>query len=349
MPLDPELPRFDQDQIHQADLRRLSGILARLQRYFSDNFREEGQRQTPAFPIIDMFPAIVRSDGGSDDLPQYTDGIRYYLDRAATTEGLSGTDQFAAVAETISGFKAIITATNLAAIPISGRAVPAPTGTIVHCFRLANRGTAEVDGGATPSAPLYVFYWSPPADVLVRIDSNEEGGGCYGGTIFSGVMSADGSANFSPPQGLSAGQSCLVENLDEQGQPTHWLTADGSAYADGVYVGTSTEETPRPIVRVQRGRYRTADPLVIGSSSAKTTPLEPDTTNWQRSQTTGGGVSGDTPIEVWCVTSVGYDPTASTPQLLAFVRPFVYAADGRLDSVGDEVSYVVDEPDTDCG
>src|ERR1700722_19667446 len=124
MPLDPELPRFDQDQIHQADLRRLSGILARLQRYFSDNFREEAQRQTPGVPVIDMFPAIVRSDGGSDDLPQYTDGGRYYLDRAATTEGLTSTDQFAAVAETIPGYKGIITATNLAAIPIAGRAVP---------------------------------------------------------------------------------------------------------------------------------------------------------------------------------------------------------------------------------
>ncbi len=349
MPLLPELPRFDQDQIHQADLRRLSGILARLQRCFSDNFHEEGQRRTPAFPIIDMFPAIVRSDGGSEGVPQYTDGVRYYLDRAATSEGLVSTNQFNAVAETISGFKAIITATNLAAIPASGRAVPLPPGTIVHCFRLANRGTAEVDGGATPSAPLYVFYWSPPPDVLVRIDSNETGGGCYSGTIFSGVMSADGSANFTLPQGLSAGQSCLVENLDEQGQPTHWLTADGTAYAEGVYAGKSTEETPRPLVRVQRGRYRTADPQTIGSSSAKSTPLEPDDASWQRSQTTSGTAYGDTPIEVWCVTSVAYDPTAATPQLLAYVRPFIYAADGRLDSVGAESSYVVDQPDTDCG
>ena len=349
MPSTAELPTFDQDQIHQADLRRLSGVLARLQRYFSDNFREVGQRQTPPFPVIDMFPAIVRSDGGSEDVPQYTDGVRYYLDRAATTEGLTSTDPFDAVAETIPGFAAIITATNLAALPAAGRAEPVPAGTIVHCFRLANRGTAEVDGGATPSAPLFVFYWSAPANVLVRIDSNAEGGGCYSGTVFSGVMSADGSENFALPQGLSAGQSCLVENLDEQGQSTHWLTADGSAYAEGVYVGTSTEETPRPIVRVQRGRYRTADPQAIGSSSAKETPLAPDTAQWQRSQTTGGGVYGDTPIQVWCVTSVAYDPTASTPQLLAYVRPFVYAADGRLDSVGDEVSYVVDQPDTDCG
>jgi hypothetical protein len=349
MPLLPELPSFDQDQIHQADLRRLSGILARLQRYFSDNFREEAQRQTPGLPVIDMFPAVVRSDGGSEDVPQYTDGVRYYLDRAATQEGLGSTDQFNAAAETIPGFTSVITATNLAAIPGNGRAVPAPTGTIVHCFRLANRGTAEVDGGSTPSAPLYVFYWSPPANVLVRVDSNAEGGGCYSGTIFSGVMSADGTGDFTLPQGLSAGQGCLVENLDEQGQPTHWLTADGSAYAEGVYAGTSTESTPRPIIRVQRGRYRTGDPQAIGSASAKATPLEADTASWQRSQTAGGDAFGDTPIVAWCVTSVAYDPTAATPQLLAYVRPFTYAADGRLDSVGAESSYVVDQPDTDCG
>jgi hypothetical protein len=349
MPLLPELPTFDQDQIHQAALRRLAGILARLQRSYAGDFRQVPQGQTPAFPIIDMFPAIVRSDGGSDGVPQYTDGVRYYLDRAATSEGLGSTDQFNATAETIPGYKAIVTATNLAAIPTAGRSVPVPAATIVHCFRLANRGTAEVDGDATPSAPLYVFYWSPPADVLVRIDSNAAGGGCYGGTVFSGVMSADGTSNFALPQGLSAGQSCLVENLDEQGQPTHWLTADGSAYAEGVYAGTSTEETPRPIVRVQRGVYRTDDPQPIGSSSAKSTPLESDGATWKRSQTTAGTDYGDTPIQVWCVTAVGYDPTASTPQLLAYVRPFVYAADGRLDSVGAESSYVVDEPDTDCG
>lgn len=280
MPLLPELPRFDQDQIHQADLRRLSGILARLQRCFSDNFHEEGQRRTPAFPIIDMFPAIVRSDGGSEGVPQYTDGVRYYLDRAATSEGLVSTNQFNAVAETISGFKAIITATNLAAIPASGRAVPLPPGTIVHCFRLANRGTAEVDGGATPSAPLYVFYWSPPPDVLVRIDSNETGGGCYSGTIFSGVMSADGSANFTLPQGLSAGQSCLVENLDEQGQPTHWLTADGTAYAEGVYAGKSTEETPRPLVRVQRG-------AIAQQTRRRSAPRRPNRRRWSRTTQAG--------------------------------------------------------------
>ena len=229
MPLLPELPTFDQDQIHQADLRRLAGVLARLQRSYADDYRQIAQNPTPAFPVIDMFPAIVRSDGGSAGVPQYTDGVRYYLDRGATKEGLSSTDLFNAVPETMSGFSAIITATNLAAIPTAGRTVPVPAGTIVHCFRLANRGTAQVDGGATPSAPLYVFYWSPSPDVLVRIDSNAAGGGYYSGTVFSGVMSADGSSMLSLPQGLSAGQSCLVENLDEQGQPTHWLIADGSA------------------------------------------------------------------------------------------------------------------------
>ena len=133
-----------------------------------------------------------------------------------TAEGLTPTDVYNASAEQIAGLAEVVTATNLAALPPSGFTIPVPTDTIVLCARLSNRGTASTDGSSVPSQPLYVFYWQPPANVLVRVDSNAVGGGCYNGTIFSGLMSADGTSGFTLPQGLTAGQTCLIENLDEQ-------------------------------------------------------------------------------------------------------------------------------------
>ena len=153
MPLDPELPRFDRDQIHREDLRRLSELLRDLQRCVADDFREGGQAPAPSVPVLDTFPGLVRADGGSPGLPAYTDNVRFYVSRAATREGLRGTDPYDAAEESIPGFSGIHTATNLAALAPNGNPVPIPEGTIVHCFRLPNRGTGRAGSGSDRGRP----------------------------------------------------------------------------------------------------------------------------------------------------------------------------------------------------
>ena len=90
-------------------------------------------------------------------------------------------------------------------------------------------------------------------EVVVQLTSVvSSAGGKYNGTIYGGVMNDNGTGNLSLPDGLTAGQSCLVLNQDEQGQPTHWAIVGSSYnYAAGVYWGMSTEATPRPTILIR--------------------------------------------------------------------------------------------------
>ena len=177
--------------------------------------------------------------------------------------------------------------------------------------------------------------------IVVKITANKGTGGQYDGTVMGGTLTPTGSSTYDLPGTLTAGTSVLVVNDDEAGNFTHWIALD--TYAEGVYDGgTSTEATPRPVVRIQRGVYRTASPGTLGSSAER---LTPDTANWTRTATGGSSTNqGDSPVELWVCTGVFYDDTAGTPALTAHMRKVTLAADGRHHSISAETDYVIDTP-----
>lgn len=189
-------------------------------------------------------------------------------------------------------------------------------------------GTDQTDPNGSPV--LWLEDDKDP-DVLVRIDSNSTGGGKYVGTIYGGVMTDSGSGNFAPPDGLTAGQECLVLNLDEQATPTHWLLADGTAYAEGVYWGMSDETNPVPIVVITRGKCRTASPQALAAG----TGTAANTDQWQRDVETSGNFFGDTPVSFQVSGRTVYDPTTLTEWF--YYRVQTLATDGRTHSVGPEI------------
>lgn len=207
-------------------------------------------------------------------------------------------------------------------------------------------GLGSTQSGCTNDGERVIFG-KQSDDVIVKILSDISGaGGKYNGSIYGGVMIDDGTGNFSMPDGLTAGQDCLVVNLDEQGFPseTHWAIADGSAYAEGVLAGMSTESPPRPIVRIQRAVYRTSNPQALLAGSAADESAATD--NWIRSVSTTGNQYGDTAVSMQCVSRVIWNPTSPTPTLEYAYRIKTWAADGRLDSISDETVVTVDVPES---
>lgn len=206
--------------------------------------------------------------------------------------------------------------------------VTTDTGTLVVDANGAAVEWEEVGGGSRPA-------------ILAKIVSViSSAGGKYNGTIYGGTMVDDGTGNLALPDGMTAGDDCLVVNEDEDGQPTHWIKPD--TYAEGFYGGMSTEDTPRPIIRLLRAQYLAdgANTLAIGTSET----AYPDT--WDRTRVTSGTDYGES-VQVPRVTRLVYDP-ASDQVLYQFIQTDTIAADGRLVSTTAEVRSAVDTPDADC-
>ena len=204
-------------------------------------------------------------------------------------------------------------------------------------------GTTETETNGDP------IIWEEldfKVTVFVRVDSVvASAGGKYAGKIMGGGTFSDtGAGNLSLPDGLTQDGDCLIVNDDEDGQPTHWLTL--GTYTEGVYGGMSTEATPRPIVRVLRGRYRTASPQTLAATGGGTGETA-ETDTWDRTRVTSGTDYGDVPLKVQVQTRTVYNATGDKV-LYEFYRALTFAADGRLASVSAEARVVVDNPDTSC-
>lgn len=89
----------------------------------------------------------------------------------------------------------------------------------------------------TPTLPTFV----------IRIDSNATGGGRYEGTLMCPSVSAANTGALAMPEGMTAGDAVLVENMPEDGSTGHRLKADGSIYVLGTFGGYSSEVTSRAV------------------------------------------------------------------------------------------------------
>lgn len=258
MPDNPNLPDFAKSPTLRSDIAALSKAFAKHQRVFAQNFLTSRQPDLTDFPVVDHFAAIV-TDAGPQGEADYDDGIRVWVQRASTTEGLDTTDVYDCINEAISAFRETLTASNLAAIPIqdvtdnsppTGMVQP-PTGQIVHVFELGNRGTGGSSGDGTPQTKLFVFWWAPPM-VLIQINSPiADAGGKYNGTIQIGKWDEDDGMGNLDLGVMNDGRSCLVQNSAENGASTHVL--QNNVYLIGFYVGMSSENPIRPIVVIPAG------------------------------------------------------------------------------------------------
>ncbi len=352
MPNDPgeNVPSWPDDSVIRADdLNALAHWVRYTGRYFADTKREGNATAVfYPFPGIIGFPAIVMNSG--------TDGLRCLVAQAITDGSIAPSDVYNAYIDGLANLGPDyvpqgLVATNLANLPTltnpgSKRGGTAPTqggpmppvNTIVLCFQLYSRSDSVVaPDRPQPSAPISscVFWWTPPPPVTVRIASAISGaGGKYSGTIQIGTVTDDGLIDLILPQGQTDGPSCLVENGDEDGQPTHWLEIN--SYANGFVVGISFEEPPRPIVRLIRGQYQTSG----GPTLTTGTDTSPDPSTWTAANTASGTNYGNSSLTVQVQTASFWDSTTGT--LSYNYRAFTFAADGRLVSVSGETNQLID-------
>lgn len=168
--------------------------------------------------------------------------------------------------------------------------------------------------------------------VVVKVTSNETGGGIYSGRILTDNSTADGSDELTMPEGMTVpdADDALVLNLDEDGEGRHSLLLN--SYAVGLVVGSTSEATPRTIVAIPRGTARTATPDTVGAASEGSEAAE--STTWARG-------TDDAPVDVWVTSRVGYFD-AGDETLYAYLRKLSFAADGRLVGVSGETRVSVD-------
>lgn len=200
-------------------------------------------------------------------------------------------------------------------------------------------GVAFWDGG-DPNQLHFVFSRSLSTSVVVRMDSNATGGGKYIGVLLEAASTADATADLAMPEGMTAGDAALILHLPEDGKPTHWIELGTTS--TGVVIGRTDEATPKWIVAIPNGTYRTASPKTL----AEGTDTTPEPSTWNRDVATAGTNYGDSPLSVDIPTRVFWDGDGL--QLLYFYRTFLYDAGGHLVSITAEQSAAVDTT-TDCG
>jgi hypothetical protein len=172
---------------------------------------------------------------------------------------------------------------------------------------------------------MHLVMVEPADSVIVTITGNASGGGggLYTGTIQVPPTTSldDDGANLAMPEGMAAGASVLIANLEESGLPTNWLKA--ATYNHGRPIGVATQTTPdQTVIATTGGYYRTASPAVLDAGDGK---------EWRRDEATAGDVYGDTPVEGYVVFT---DSGGNSPA----VRKVSVDAGGKWWKIGDEVA-----------
>lgn len=180
----------------------------------------------------------------------------------------------------------------------------------------------------------YVFSRSLNPSVVVRVDANATGGGKYAGKILKPTSDAEATGDLAMPEGMAVGDDCLILHLPEDGLPTHWIKLNTTA--TGVVIGRTDEETPKWIVAIPNGTYRTASPLALVGSGA--TSSDEDGRSWARDAATAGDAYGDGPVTL---TRERTEWDATTGELVKFVHEESYDAGGNLFSVSAETRVVI--------
>jgi hypothetical protein len=254
---------------------------------------------------------------GPNGEADYMDG-RYWLQKIAVLAG----KQNDAVkikndnAEQNAGSKvdSIFTGTNCPEWHAMTHGLPVDGSQIFECFGWWDVGS--------PNRKHYFFSAVSRDDVVAKLTANRSYAGKYDGFVYPGSPNDDGTGDLTMPDGLAAGQSCLVINADEGsetgvGSNTHRLKLN--TFLPGEYLGLSKETPPRPIILVHGGVGKHASPKNLPNGTLGA----PDTTTYNR-DTDDEGCTFTPFIEA-------YDATSHT--LWWHTRTPIYDSRGFLYSV----------------
>lgn len=187
--------------------------------------------------------------------------------------------------------------------------------------------------------PAYRFALPPPPGPAVALITSPQGyAGKYNGTIYLPPTTDDGTGDLTMPDGMTAGASCLIINVEEDSGTPGAGTASATnrlatgSYVVGTYGGMSAETPPRPTIIVRGGYGINTSPQFLPHGSYGS----PNTQTWNRqSSATYNGV----PVQ-FDACWIGWDSSSGT--LFSMTRTPVYDARGVLFSVSGEVQAVID-------
>lgn len=214
--------------------------------------------------------------------------------------------------------------------------------------KLRNIRFAGMSGSSTEESitigPPFEQPEPPPADVedplIVLVGSPITYGstlaGLYDGTIYRGAATIAATTDLTLPAGLTAGDSCLLINAEEDSAiPTSAGTSrlQSGVYVSGLtYLGQSGEAPPRPMFLIGGPVGRVDSPKNLPTGG-----LTPDSTGW--SLNTDGK-----PLTIDLVTGVFWDGTHG--KLVQNTRTFSFDARGVLRGVTIETATTVDTTGT---
>lgn len=181
--------------------------------------------------------------------------------------------------------------------------------------------------------------------VVATADTADTKGGKYLGALLRGASTATaGAADLALPEGMTAGDPCLILHTPEDGLPTHWIELGTEVVGKVVgrtAAGADPEADPaRWIVVTGAGTYRTD-----GSTLAAGTGTDANTDTWDRTRVTSGTDYGDGGVTRTYVERVVWDGTAK--KLYQFTRDEVLDASGRSVSISAETRTEIDAAE-DC-
>lgn len=169
--------------------------------------------------------------------------------------------------------------------------------------------------------------------VIVKITGDADGGGKYTARALTGGISYNESGDLAMPEEMTepGDDNVVVLNMEEDGLPTHWIEAN--TYAVGMWAGNS-------VVAIQTGVGKTLVPSEVGSDAEGAEAA--DTATWTRTDETTGTDYGDSPLDLWMIGRVVYNPSGDK-KIYAYARKLTFTADGKLNAVSGETRYEVSD------
>lgn len=200
-------------------------------------------------------------------------------------------------------------------------------------------------GATTPTEavnPYQIPVLPTGGPSIVQIGGNGSGAGLFNGTLYQGKPSIDGVSDLSMPAGLTAGQACIVADVEEGidlGNKSGQHTLMPGSWAEVAFLGRTTGQNPQPLALVRGGTGNQANPTIIDPSP---NGLSSDSTLWYRS---GIGQAGEGqaiagPFKIYFVTRVAWDSTNGI--LYQFQRGMSFDARGVAFRLGPEERSVID-------
>ena len=177
---------------------------------------------------------------------------------------------------------------------------------------------------------------------IVQLGSPIGGAGLYQGILFGGQANIDGVSDLSMPGGLTAGQACVIADIEEGidlGNQKGQHTLMQGSWAEVAALSRTAGSSPQPLAFIRGGMGNQAN-LTITDPSPNSLPA--DNTLWYRSGVgqpgEGQAISGA--LKIYFATRVSWDSTNGI--LYQYQRGISFDARGVAFRIGPEERSVID-------